>query len=86
MRLQDLAYDTCIAILTMLGLSFITGPIFYFIYNGIVVTHYANFLPLNIADAIGLVFGFNLCGFFRLQKRDILIAEPQFIEDEEENS
>lgn len=84
MRFQDLVYDTIIAIITMFGLAILCSPILYFLWDYILIPLSDHrLMPMDIFTSLMVNFTVNLLIFFKLQKRDIIIAQPDYDESEE---
>jgi uncharacterized phage-associated protein len=80
MKLQNLIYEALSVSMSMFGLSLITGPILYFVWNYVIVRVF-NAPYLNIFDSIIIIFALNLLEFFKLQKRDIVLINKNEIEE-----
>lgn len=92
MRLTDLAYDVFASLLTMVWLGLLASPATYFLWNDIIV-HVASvgiIAPITWPTAWAVNFLWNIVSFFKLHKRDVIIAnakmEEEAVQVNEENS
>jgi hypothetical protein len=87
MKFMDLVEDTGIALLTILFLAVVSSPATYALWNAIVVPLVNHGLcDMTWPMAIGFNFAWNVMTFFKLNKRDIIVASAAMPEMNEAQS
>jgi hypothetical protein len=77
MRFQDFVNDLLAAFLTMTGLAVLCSLPTYIAWNNIIVP-LSNFSlhSIDLPSSLILNLTWNFCAFFKLQKRDVIVAHP----------